>query len=86
MNRIAIAPLFLVVTATCATAYAQSAPISGTFGAATPSAPAPTSTAPAQIADAGPPSRHDPRVCLEFPTNAQVIACAEKFRAHKRRS
>jgi len=29
------------------------------------------------------PSMQDPRVCLEFPTREQVIACAEKYR-HKR--
>jgi hypothetical protein len=84
MNRIAIAPLFLVVMATCAPVHAQSGPIAGTFGAIAPSAPA--SAAPMQAADEGPPSRHDPRVCLEFPTNAQVIACAEKFRSHRRRA
>ena len=26
------------------------------------------------------PSSQDPRVCLEFPTRQQVIACAEKYR------
>lgn len=26
----------------------------------------------------------DARHCLEFPTNLQVIACAEKYRPHKR--
>jgi len=26
------------------------------------------------------PSTQDPRVCLEFPTRQQVIACAEKYR------
>ena len=30
------------------------------------------------------PSSVDPRVCLEFPTSAQVIACAEKYRPRKR--
>jgi hypothetical protein len=30
------------------------------------------------------PSSDDPRVCLEFPTTAQVIACAEKYRPRKR--
>jgi hypothetical protein len=86
MNRIAIAPLFLVSMAFPAVLHAQSGPISGTFGATTTNAPAPASTAPTQVIDAGPPSRHDPRVCLEFPTNAQIIACAEQFRSHKRRA
>ena len=26
----------------------------------------------------------DARLCLEYPTNLQVIVCAEKYRAHKR--
>ena len=26
----------------------------------------------------------DARLCLEFPTNREVIACAEKYRRHKR--
>jgi len=30
------------------------------------------------------PSSLDPRVCLDFPTSAQVIACAEKYRPRKR--
>jgi hypothetical protein len=30
------------------------------------------------------PSSLDPRVCLEFATSAQVIACAEKYRPRKR--
>ena len=82
MHRIAIAPLVLVVMATCAPVLAQSAPVTGTFGAIATSA----SAAPMQATDDGPPSRHDPRVCLEFPTNAQILACAEKFRSHKRRA
>ena len=82
MSRVAIAPLFLVVMATCAPALAQSGPVTGTFGVVAPSAPA----APMRGTAEGPPSRHDPRVCLEFPTNAQIIACAEKFRSHKRRA
>jgi len=27
----------------------------------------------------GPPSRNDPRVCLEFATREQIIACANKY-------
>jgi len=84
MKRIAIAPLFLVVMATCAPVHAQSGPITGTFGTVATNAPAPSAPAPA--GDQGPPSSNDPRVCLEFPNNAQIIACAEKFRSHKRRA
>ena len=32
------------------------------------------------------PSSADPRVCLEFPTTAQVIACAERYRPRKRQA
>ncbi|MCC7325987.1 MAG: hypothetical protein IT521_04190 [Burkholderiales bacterium] len=32
------------------------------------------------------PSSVDPRVCLEFPTRAQIIACAERYRPGKRRA
>ena len=38
----------------------------------------------ALAADRQPPSSLDPRVCLEFSTSAQVIACAEKYRPRKR--
>jgi hypothetical protein len=84
MNRIAFAPLLLASMAVAAAVHAQSGPVAGTFGVVAPNAPA--SAPPAQADDDGPPSRTDPRVCLEFPTNAQVIACAEKFRSHRRRA
>ena len=29
------------------------------------------------------PSTQDPRVCLEFPTSEQVIACAERYRPRR---
>ncbi len=86
MNRIAIASLLAVSTAVSVAVHAQSGPVAGTFGTVTPSAPAPATAPRAQAGDEGPPSRKDPRVCLEFPDNAQIIACAEKFRSHKRRA
>jgi len=86
MNRIAIAPLFLVSMAVSAAVHAQSGPVAGTFSPVTPNTASQASASPAQAVDDGPPSRNDPRVCLEFPTNAQIIACAEKFRSHKRRA
>jgi hypothetical protein len=86
MNRIAIASLVVVSMAVSAAVHAQAGPVAGTFGTVAPNAPASTPAAPAQAGDEGPPSRNDPRVCLEFPNNAQIIACAEKFRSHKRRA
>ena len=48
------------------------------------------STTPKMSADVSPrkavgdnPSSQDPRVCLEFPTRNQVIACAEKYRPRR---
>jgi hypothetical protein len=31
-------------------------------------------------------TNEDPRICLEFPTNLQVIACAEKYLPRPRRA
>ncbi len=84
MKRHALSMLFLVSVASGAVS-AQSAPA--------PAAPDPAPAAPYQkvvegrtVADYAPPSRNDPRVCLEFATNAQVIACAEKYRPDRRRA
>ncbi|HTS20769.1 MAG TPA: hypothetical protein VMN79_03070 [Casimicrobiaceae bacterium] len=52
--------------------------------AAATDAPAP-SKAPARTRD-GPGTPADARVCLEFPTNAQIIQCAEKYRHMKTRA
>jgi hypothetical protein len=51
----------------------------------TPAAPTADKDAAAQprMASDGPPSSQDPRVCLEFPTREQVIACAEKYRPRR---
>jgi hypothetical protein len=77
---LALAELFLACSSTIAEAQAQNtaAPVA----AATPpavSAPPPPSDRPRDAAHA------DARVCLEFPTALQVIACAEKYRPAKRR-
>lgn len=45
-----------------------------------PAAPQPVSTAPAPRSADDRPSSNDPRVCLEFASNQEVIACAERFR------
>jgi hypothetical protein len=85
MNQIVIATTLFAVFAGLATAMAQSpAPSEGST--ATPAA---TSQREAKgsirlpresAADA------DARLCLEFPTNTQVIMCAEKYRPDRRRS
>jgi hypothetical protein len=43
-------------------------------------APAPVAAAPAAHAKKRAWTRADARVCLEFPTNLQIIRCAEKYR------
>lgn len=43
-------------------------------------APAAEKPKPAAHAKRRPWTRADARVCLDFPTNAQIIRCAEKYR------
>ena len=67
----------------------KAAPAAVTPAAASPTPAAPAATAPAATAPAAKPAAHakkrawtraDARVCLEFPTNQQIIRCAEKYR------
>ena len=80
---------------TSATAFALSLLVSfppafaqGPAPAATPGA---APTMPAQDAANHPPpappalAAGDPRVCLEFPSNLEIIRCAEKYLPHRRR-
>ena len=85
MNEKAIATTLFAVLAGLATAMAQSpAPSEGSTAtpAATPQREAKGSIRSAResATDA------DARLCLEFPTNTQVIMCAEKYRPDRRRS
>jgi len=50
--------------------------------AAQTTAPQPAAAATPRAVNDNPSSR-DPRACLEFPTRAQVIACAEKYRPRR---
>jgi hypothetical protein len=88
MKREATVLLFPLALALCASAHAQPAPAAPPSTAAdTPKAAAPyKSVEPRQVTDYPLPSSVDPRVCLEFPTTAQIIACAEKYRPGKRRT
>ncbi len=70
----AVAALFVLVALPCA--YAQTPAQAPT--AEPPAAAAPARSAQAMISADPLPSSLDPRVCLEFPTSAQVIMCAEK--------
>ena len=82
MKSSAFAAVFLLVLASATSAQTP------TLQQAAPAQPA-RMTAPEKAGDVALaadrlPSSQDPRVCLEFPTAAQVIACAEKYRPRKR--
>jgi hypothetical protein len=82
--RLSAAPLALVgLFIACPLAVAQGqAPNAKPVTAATPSA----APAPPPPTERRRPTQHaDARVCLEFPTELQVIACAEKYRWAKSR-
>jgi hypothetical protein len=83
MNHREIAAILLSILTALPAAFAkESAPSTNTGGSGvelTQSAPKPP--APARR-DAAPDP--DARHCLEFPTNLQVILCAEKYRSRKR--
>ena len=76
-NRMNTRPLAFVLVLAAVAAHAQTTgPAPGT------ATPQPVSTAPAPRGEPRP-SDTDPRVCLEFATNNQVIACAERFRPRR---
>lgn len=81
MNRNATVIVLFGTILAMSFAYAQGAgPATGTAGAMA----APDSVAPARVAAerrglTGADARH----CLEFPTNLQIIACAEKYRPRR---
>jgi hypothetical protein len=85
MHQKVIASALFAVLAGLTTVNAQS-PTPSDAGAATPTATPQRETkgslrsARESITDA------DARLCLEFPTNTQVIMCAEKYRPDRRRS
>lgn len=91
MNRLALAVPAIVTAAWSAALLAQG--VKGTLPPVAPPADAAKPPASYQkvvegrpVADYPLPSAVDPRVCLEFGTNAQVVACAERYRPHRRRA
>ena len=75
---LALAGLFLVCSSVAVQGQAPN-----TAPAAT-TAP-PVASAPPQPTDRRRDAHADARVCLEFPTELQVIACAEKYRPARKR-
>ena len=80
-HRIAVPVLFAMLAA-LPFAYARG-PVPGDRAEATAPGGA---TAPSLRSARGTVAASDPRICLEFPTNLQVIACAEKYLPQRRRS
>lgn len=88
--------LALALSAAAATVWSAALVAQGVRGTMEPVAPPAEQAKPPAayqkvvegraVADYPTPSAVDPRVCLEFPTNAQVIACAERYRPHRRRA
>jgi len=93
--QLGAAPLALVALCfACQSAIAQgqapnATPAAGTSpataGRVAGSRPVPLSAPPAATGRRRAAAHADARVCLEFPTELQVIACAEKYRWAKAR-
>ena len=81
MSPSAAIPIAAILVASIACAFAQN-PAPNRAGAAV--APAPQEQEPKKSATVRPnsPSKahSDARLCLELPTNLQIMACAEKYR------
>ena len=88
MKRSVPTILLFAAMAAASPAWAQGTPAApATDAADAPKAAVPYKTVePKVVADYPLPSSQDPRVCLEFATTAQIIACAEKYRPHRRRA
>ena len=83
MNHRMIAAILLSIFTALPAAFAkESAPSTNTGGSGVEL----TQSVPKRVAPPGRDAAPDPdaRHCLAFPTNLEVIACAEKYRAHKR--
>ena len=78
-----------MAAAACATAWGQApAPVAAEAAGTDAAKPAAAYkfVEPRVIADYPPPSKNDPRVCLEFPTQQQIIACANKYLPRRKAS
>jgi hypothetical protein len=67
----------LVLSAAGAQTPAPTAPTGAATNAPRPATPTPST----RVKRVAPPTDADARHCLELPTNLEVIACAEKYRA-----
>ena len=83
MNARETAAVVLSILAALPPAVAQSPPPNATPDASAV-VPSQDGTKPPIRASRDAATDADARLCLEFPTNLQVIMCAEKYRSHKR--
>lgn len=83
MNRKGItAAVLSIILEAVPFAVAQTPVPGGAIGASS-GAPSREEPKPPTGARANAPAEVDARHCLDFPTNPEVIACAEKYRSHK---
>lgn len=85
MNRTRIAAVVVLTLASSVLAVAQT-PASVESPTKSDIAPARDAARPAMRSVRASVMDADARLCLEFPTNLQVILCAEKYRPDKRRA
>ena len=81
---LALAGLFVACSSAAAQGQAANAVPAATAAPAVTVAP-PAVSAPPPSTDRRRDAHADARVCLEFPTELQVIACAEKYRPARKR-
>lgn len=84
-TRADFAAVLLSVLAAIGTAYAKD-PAPPGMAEAAPVALTQGSARPASRAEGAGAADADARACLEQPTNLRVIACAEKYRQHRKRA
>lgn len=85
MNQKVIATALFAILAGLTTAMAQS-PTRNESSVASPTATPQVATKTSARSARESTTDADARLCLEFPTNAQVIMCAEKYRRDRRRA
>lgn len=85
MNRIETAALVILALAALAPAVAQSPLPNASPGASAIAPSDQTMEATTATVRSNRDAVADARICLEFPTNLQIIKCAEKYRPHKRK-
>ena len=85
MNRIATAALVILALAALAPAVAQSPLPNASPGASAIAPSDQTTEATTATVRSNRDAVADARICLELPTNLQIIKCAEKYLPHKRK-